>query len=59
MKKQYYIIENDGFNQPSFITPVKLTKDEFEEVFKTRRYNNLPIYTITDSYMSALYITQN
>lgn len=62
--KTCYIIELGYGNQAGDITEVKLSSKEYNTIrntpsFTPKYYNGREIYSITDSYMSALYTTQN
>lgn len=58
-KGTYYFVEDDGYGQHGIdIEEVKLTKEEFNEVQKTRTYNGKKGF-ITNSYSSALYYVQD
>lgn len=58
-KKTYYFVEDDAFGQHgTTINEVKLTKDEYLTVCKTRLLNNQRGF-ITANYISALYYTQD
>lgn len=57
--KTFYIVTRNAWGQADDILATKLRKKQADEIRATRMYNNHEIYSITESYLAALHMTQN